>query len=125
MAKYTTAAEFEDAYSTLFSTFKTGKTKSIAWRKWQLKQCWWMVTENEAEIVRALNDDLSRHDIESHMTELRAIKPDILECVKNVEKWAADTIPDAGFLFGSSMFGRYSYSTRLEWCADLGCKQEH
>jgi aldehyde dehydrogenase (NAD+) len=104
MAPYTSAAEFKTAYSTLFSTFSTGITKSIAWRKWQLKQCWWMIAENEVEILKALNQDLNRHDFESHSSDLLALKTDILENIKNVEKWAKDSKPDAGFLFGKSRF---------------------
>jgi hypothetical protein len=41
MATYTSEAEFDEAYKTLFSTFATGKTKDLAWRKWQLKQVWY------------------------------------------------------------------------------------
>lgn len=102
MASYTSAEDFDAAYSTLFTTFSSGITKLIAWRKWQLKQVWWMIVDNEAEILRALNEDLNRHDYESHATDLLATKGDILDAIKNVEKWAKETRPvDAGFTFGA------------------------
>jgi aldehyde dehydrogenase (NAD+) len=100
MSNYTSAAEFESSYATLFSTFSTGITKSLAWRKWQLKQVWWMLEDNEADILKALNQDLDRHDFESHATDLLATRGDVLEHIKHVEKWAEDTKPDAGFMFG-------------------------
>ncbi|KAK4696481.1 hypothetical protein P7C71_g1447, partial [Lecanoromycetidae sp. Uapishka_2] len=101
MAPYTTPEQLDVAYSTLQETFKSNKTKSLAWRKWQLKQLWWMMCDNEEAVVKALHADLNRHDFESYYADVAAVKRDILFHVKNVEKWAADEVPDAGFLFGT------------------------
>jgi aldehyde dehydrogenase (NAD+) len=101
MTQYTSKTEFEEAYSTLFQTFDTGITKSIRWRKWQLKQCWWMVHDNEAQLIEALKEDLGRHDYEAYFGDILSTKSDILDHIKNVEKWAADEIPDAGFIMGT------------------------
>lgn len=97
---YHTEAEVKEAYDTLHHTFSTGLTKNLAWRKWQLKQVWWMIEDNEKEILAALTQDLNRHDFESYSGDLAGVKQDILKHIQNLEKWAADTIPDAGFLFG-------------------------
>ena len=101
MAPFTTPEEAQAAYTTIRNTFKTGRTKSVAWRKWQLKQLWWMVCDNEEAIAAALHTDLNRHDFESYFTDIAGVKADILLNLNNVEKWAADEIPDAGFLFGT------------------------
>lgn len=101
MNDYTTSTQLESAYTTLQETFKSGKTKSIAWRKWQLKQLWWMVCDNEAAIAKALHADLNRHDFETYYADIGGVKNDILTHLKNVEEWAADEIPDAGFMFGT------------------------
>ncbi|KAH0536207.1 hypothetical protein FGG08_006915 [Glutinoglossum americanum] len=101
MGSFTTPEQFEDAYTTLFKTFDTGKTKSLAWRKWQLKQCWWMIVENEDRIAKALKADLNRPEFESYAADIRGMKLDILEHIEHFEEWAADEIPDAGFLFGT------------------------
>lgn len=98
---YTPANEVSEAYSTLFETFATGRTKTLEWRKWQLKQCWWMVTDNEKAILKALKKDLNRHEMESQSTDLMGLRKDILESIMHLEEWASDTIPDAGFLFGT------------------------
>ena len=100
MSNYTSAEEFDEGYSILFNTFRSGITKSLAWRKWQLKQCWWMIEDNEAQILAAMREDLNRHELESLSFDMFSLKGEILDAIKNLEKWAADTKPDAGFLFG-------------------------
>lgn len=101
MSSFSTPEQINSAYTILQETFKTDKTKSIAWRKWQLKQIWWMVSDNEQAIVKALHSDLHRHDFESYYVDIGSIKQDILVHLRDVEKWAADEIPDAGLLFGT------------------------
>ena len=101
MAPFTTPKEAQSAHTTIHKTFKTGITKSIAWRQWQLKQLWWMVCDNENAIAAALHTDLNRHEFETYATDIGGVKTDILLHLDNVEKWAADEIPDAGFLFGT------------------------
>ena len=101
MSTYTSSEEVDSAYSTLQKTFKSGKTKSIAWRKWQLKQIWWMVSDNETAIAKALHSDLNRHDFESYYVGIGAVKNEILEHIDNLESWAADEVPEAGLLFGT------------------------
>ena len=98
---YTTPEQLDNAYTTLHNTFKTGKTKSLAWRKWQLKNMFWMVADNEEAIAKALNTDLNRHEFESYYADIEGVKKDILHTLAHVEEWAADEMPDAGFLFGT------------------------
>lgn len=101
MSTYTTAEQIDDAYSTLQRTFKSGKTKSIAWRKWQLKQMWWSVSDNEERIAKALHADLNRHDFETYFVDIGGLKQEILQTIKNLESWSSDERIDAGFLFGT------------------------
>jgi aldehyde dehydrogenase (NAD+) len=70
MSSYTSAEEFDKVYTTVNATFKTGKTKSLAWRKWQLKQIWWMMEDNEDKWIEALQKDLNRDRFESLATDL-------------------------------------------------------
>lgn len=101
MPPFTTSEEVLEARATLEKTFESGLTKSIAWRKWQLKQVWWMVCDNEKAIASALHTDLHRHDFETYLIDIRGTKTDILNQLDKIEEWAADEIPDAGFLFGT------------------------
>ena len=101
MAAYTSSDQVKEAHATLVNTFKSGKTKSLAWRKWQLKQIWWMIEDNEQRIINALHSDLHRDELESYLADIGAPKTDILLALDNVERWSADQIPDAGILFGT------------------------
>jgi aldehyde dehydrogenase (NAD+) len=96
---YSSEKEFMDAYTTLHTTFQSGITKNLAWRKWQLKQVWWMIVDNEDAICRSLHADLNRHDFESYSSDIVGIKQDVIKHIQYLEKWAADVVPDAGFLF--------------------------
>ena len=101
MAPYSTSEQLQEAHATLNQTFKSNLTKSLAWRKWQLKQLWWMITDNEKAIVTALHTDLNRHEYETYYADIGGVKGDILFHLNNFEKWSQDEVPDAGFLFGT------------------------
>ncbi|KAK1145224.1 hypothetical protein N8T08_004377 [Aspergillus melleus] len=98
---YTPDSQVETAYQTLRDTFRSGRTREIAWRKWQLKQLWWLVEENEQRILNALHQDLHRHTFESVFSELRGIRKDILDHVQNIDRWTADQVPDSGLVMKS------------------------
>lgn len=94
-------APYDEQYQTLRATFASQRTKSIKWRKWQLKQLWWMMEENEPRWQDALTADLGRHPFESATFEIQSYKRDILRALENVEKWAAGNAPEgAGVIFG-------------------------
>jgi aldehyde dehydrogenase (NAD+) len=93
---------FEEDYQTLRQTFASQKTKSIKWRKWQLKQLWWLVQDNEERLIKALESDLGRSAYESSSFELKGLYTDILRALTSVDKWAAGEAPEgAGVLFGT------------------------
>lgn len=98
---WTSEAAFEAAYSCLFDTFSTGRTKNVAWRKWQLKQCWWMIVDNETKMVEAMKIDMNRTSFESYATDIGRVKKEILDTLKHVDEWAADERIDAGFIMGT------------------------
>ena len=95
---YSSQAEVDDAHETLHTTFKTGLTKKLAWRKWQLKQLWWLIDDNEDRILAALKADLNRHPIESVSADISGLKKEILEHIKNLEEWTKTTAINAGFI---------------------------
>ena len=100
---YTSPSALLESYNTLHTTFATQKTKSLQWRKWQLKQCWWLLTENEPAIIQALKGDLNRDAFESQISEMYALKLKILDHIEKLEGWAKDVKPKGnGFIFGMS-----------------------
>lgn len=54
-------------------SFNSGKTKSYEWRMSQLQSVAKMIEENEAEIIQALADDLSKPQFESFVSEVNFI----------------------------------------------------
>lgn len=99
--EYTSPADFESGYKTLQGTFANGRTKSIKWRKWQLKQVWWMLEENQDQIVDALHTELNRHAFETITMEIRGVKGDIVDMLEHVDEWSKGERPDAGFIMGT------------------------
>jgi acyl-CoA reductase-like NAD-dependent aldehyde dehydrogenase len=95
-------APYDSEYQTLRSTFASQRTKSLKWRKWQLKQFWWMMEDNEQRWVDALTTDLGRHPFESAFFDIQGYKADIVRALGSVEKWAAGSAPEgAGLIFGT------------------------
>jgi aldehyde dehydrogenase (NAD+) len=94
-------SSFEESHSTLTSTFSTNLTKSVKWRKWQLKQIWWMLEENASRIVAALRADLRRSEFEALGLEVRSVQAGIIDMLNHVDEWAAGETPKAGFIFGT------------------------
>ncbi|KAL0942941.1 aldehyde dehydrogenase 3b1 [Colletotrichum truncatum] len=100
-----TSEKFDAIYKQLRSTFLTGKTKSIQWRKWQLKQLYWLLDENEDALLTSLANDLHRSKFESLLTDINDAKNAILEAVSEVETWAqGNAPPKAGIVYGT--FGK-------------------
>lgn len=95
------APDFKESHATLNKTFATNITKSIKWRKWQLKQFWWMLEDNTDKFVESLHSDLHRNAFETVGLEIKGTQGDIVDALTNVDKWAAGEKPDAGFLFGT------------------------
>jgi acyl-CoA reductase-like NAD-dependent aldehyde dehydrogenase len=87
---------FDSAYKTLRSSFAEGRTKNLAWRKWQLKQMFWMLDENESDFQEAMYKDLHRHPFESLAYDLAETKNAILEALDNIEEWAKGEAPPHG-----------------------------
>lgn len=96
--KYSTKGDIDSAVATVRSTFRSGRTKDIRYRKWQLKQLYWLVADNRTAFIEALHKDLGRPEFESKLN-IKALEDDIIYHVNHVEEWARDEIPSSGFLF--------------------------
>ena len=67
MVTYTPLEDIPEIFSDLKTTFETGKTKPIAYRKQQLAQLAWMVKDNIPRFEAALKEDLGRPQLESNL----------------------------------------------------------
>ena len=80
------APDIPETVARLRKTFATGRTRSVEWRKQQLKALERMMAENEAAICEALAEDHGRGPFESWMTDwpVTAGGP---RAAKSVRKW--------------------------------------
>ncbi|XP_050227163.1 aldehyde dehydrogenase family 3 member F1-like [Mercurialis annua] len=70
-------------------TFRSGKTKSIAWRKSQLKALINLITENEAAMFDVLYQDLGKHPAESYRDEIGVVSKSAKYALSCIDKWVA------------------------------------
>ena len=68
--------------------FRSGETLSIDFRIRQLKELKNMIVQNEAEMIKALNEDLGRHETESYICDVGSIILEINEMLHGLKKWA-------------------------------------
>nr|KYP48434.1 Aldehyde dehydrogenase family 3 member F1 [Cajanus cajan] len=79
--------------------FKTGKTKSVTWRKNQLTALLDLVHENEEAIFKALHQDLGKHPVEAYRDEIGGVEKSANNSLSCVEKWMAPKKADYSIFF--------------------------
>uniref|UniRef100_M0ZW05 Aldehyde dehydrogenase n=1 Tax=Solanum tuberosum TaxID=4113 RepID=M0ZW05_SOLTU len=79
----------EDVLGELRTTFRSGRTRSVAWRKAQLQAILKLLDENEEEIFEALKQDLGKHPVESYRDEVGVVRKSATNALRCVEKWMA------------------------------------
>jgi aldehyde dehydrogenase (NAD+) len=67
MLTYTSEEHIPSIYSDLRTTFRTGKTKPIAYRRQQLAQLAWMIRDHQDRWAEALKSDLGRPKLEAEL----------------------------------------------------------
>lgn len=67
MVTYTPLEDIPTIFNDLRSTFRTGKTKPIAYRKQQLAQLAWMLRDHQKRWGDALKADLGRPSLEADL----------------------------------------------------------
>jgi aldehyde dehydrogenase (NAD+) len=72
---------------TLRTTYRSGVTRPLAWRRQQLVQMAKMIEENEAELLEALRVDLGKSPIEGFITELAFVSGEIRSLIKHLGRW--------------------------------------
>lgn len=60
----------EGTLAELRDTFKSGRTRSVAWRKSQLRGMIEFVQDNEERIFQALDQDVGKHPVEAYRDEV-------------------------------------------------------
>jgi aldehyde dehydrogenase (NAD+) len=71
----------------LRETFKTGRTRSLQWRKQQLQALEKLMVENEPAVAAALEQDLGRKPFEAWLADIASTVGEAKDAAKNVRKW--------------------------------------
>lgn len=84
--------------------FRSGETLSIDFRIRQLKKLKNIIVQNEAEMIKALNEDLGRHKTESYICDVGSIILEINEMLHGLKKWARPETHFSGLVCFPSLF---------------------
>lgn len=87
-APATTTPDYATPFSHLQATFKSGRSRDLAWREAQLTALEHMMAEREDEIIEALRQDLGKHALESWTTEISYVAGDAAYCRKRLKRWS-------------------------------------
>ena len=75
----------------LRATFRSGRTKDLAWRRRQLENLLRLLDDHEDELNRALHDDLRRPPFEAYAGDIGNTKGEIKHLLKHFARWARPT----------------------------------
>ena len=83
-----TAAAYQELVDSLRATFDSGRTRSIDWRRAQLRGLVRMFEEHADEFERALAEDLGRPPVEAYGADLGVTVTEIKYLLKHLDSWA-------------------------------------
>jgi aldehyde dehydrogenase (NAD+) len=83
----TTTTDVAGTVARLRQTFATGRTRSVEWRKQQLRALEKMMVDNEAAIAAALEEDLDRKPFEAWLADSASTAGEARYAAKHVGKW--------------------------------------
>ena len=92
MTSVATPPSFDTSAATLLvenlrTSFNSGVTRPLEWRRHQLEQMLRMLQENEEHFLKALKTDLGKPEIEGFITDIAFVTGEIKMMLKNLKKW--------------------------------------
>jgi aldehyde dehydrogenase (NAD+) len=75
------------AFDTARHAFDSGRTRTLEWRRGQLRALRRMLSERRDEIVSAVRSDLGKGDVEAYLTEVRAVQSEVTLALRNLRRW--------------------------------------
>ncbi|PRZ16696.1 aldehyde dehydrogenase family protein [Nesterenkonia sandarakina] len=84
------------------AAFATGRTRSMQWRRDQLRGILRLLQERAPEIHAAMAADLGKNDVDSHLTEVLSVKSEVKTTLKNLTSWTRDRSTSVPFIVGSA-----------------------
>ncbi|KZT21750.1 aldehyde dehydrogenase [Neolentinus lepideus HHB14362 ss-1] len=92
--QYTPIDKISEIRDTLKQTFRSGKARSLAWRRHQLHQVARMAKENEEAFMAAMKSDLGKPRMESWLGEIAGLVKRILLTAESLEEWTKPEYPE-------------------------------
>lgn len=97
-----------DVVARLRATFRTGRTKPVAWRTTQLRGLRTMLTEEGAALAAALHDDLGKSAYEAYRTEIDFTIREIDHTLDHLDAWLRpEPAPVPAHLDGATAWTQY------------------
>ncbi|KAI0956945.1 hypothetical protein AcW1_005500 [Taiwanofungus camphoratus] len=96
---FTPIEDIPKIHEDLHKAFRSGKTKSIAYRKQQLLQLCYLLQDNLERFKDAFAADLGRPAEEADFLELTGTLVELKEAYDKVEKWAASEKPPFHYMW--------------------------
>jgi aldehyde dehydrogenase (NAD+) len=81
--------DMQELVAAVRSAFDDGTTRSLVWRRQQLRRMIELLEENEDELLAALRADLGKPSVEGYVTDIAFVLSELRLMVRNLEKWNA------------------------------------
>ncbi|KAI0649636.1 NAD-dependent aldehyde dehydrogenase [Trametes meyenii] len=98
---YTPIEQIPKIHTRAWQAWRTGKTKSVAWRKEEIAQLGYMIKDNEQRIKDSLRIDLGRPEHETEFFDFSAVYIDIKLAYDNLEEWTKTEKPAFNLTFSA------------------------
>ncbi len=82
-----TTFDAEPVITRLRTTFATGRTRPVEWRRHQLKALDRLLRESEGDLLGALEADLGKSATEAYLTEIGFVRAEIAETLRHLGSW--------------------------------------
>ena len=101
----------------LRATFRSGRTRSLAWRTGQLQALRRMLTEHGADFAAALHQDLRKSRTEAYRTEVDFTIREIDHTLEHLEDWLRPEPAPVGRAAGFAEVAA-DFSARFAWVSE-------
>jgi len=95
---FDTAESFKAKIANAQAAYRGNRTRSLSWRKQQLRQLSSLIFDNEEQIRAALKADLNKSKNEALLHELNVVKAEVFETIKHLDEWAKPTSKPASLM---------------------------
>ncbi|XP_052232285.1 aldehyde dehydrogenase family 3 member B1-like isoform X3 [Dreissena polymorpha] len=126
-------ADFSTLNQAMRGVFRSGRTKSVEWRRAQLMALLKLLDDNRERICQALKEDLNKSKMEGLLFEVDFARNDLINCINNLNEWTKPEKVKKGLInmmdkvyirkepFGVALImGAWNYPIQLTICPMIG-----